>query len=181
MGEALAGQERTADAIAEFQAAVKAAPREPNIHFGLGYLYRKSQQYEEAKAAFEAEYAIDPGNALALAYVGDIELKMNHPERALELLKKALQQKDDLRIAYVDMGAIYSDRKEYDAAVAAYRKAIKLEPDQPDMHFRLGHVYQAMGNMPAAETEYAKFRALHKKADEDLMKMMSDAPPALHP
>ncbi len=52
MGEAMDGLERAADAIQEFKIAAKAAPREPGIHFGLGYLYRKAHQYDEAKAAF---------------------------------------------------------------------------------------------------------------------------------
>src|SRR5207244_2768357 len=41
-GEALDGLGRTPEAIAEFQAAAKAAPREPEVNFGLGYLYWKS-------------------------------------------------------------------------------------------------------------------------------------------
>src|SRR5256885_14865277 len=35
-GEALDGLGRTPEAIVEFQSAVKAAPREPNVNFGLG-------------------------------------------------------------------------------------------------------------------------------------------------
>ena len=44
MGEALDGLGKTPEAIAEFEAAAKISPNEPNVHFGLGYLYWKSQQ-----------------------------------------------------------------------------------------------------------------------------------------
>src|SRR5207249_6431366 len=54
-GEALDGLGRTPEAIAEFQAAAKAAPREPEVNFGLGYLYWKSHQYDNAKRAFERD------------------------------------------------------------------------------------------------------------------------------
>ncbi len=91
-----------------------------------------------------------------------------------------MQQRNDIRIAYVDLGTIYMDRKEYAEALAATQRAVKLDPGQPDMHFRLGRLYQAMGNTTAAEKEYAKFRELHNKADEDLVKMLADAPPSLH-
>ena len=182
MGEALDGLERTAEAIEEFKAAVKASPHEPGFHFGLGYLYRKAHQYDEAKVAFQAELEIDPTNAQAMAYLGDVELKQNDPEKALVWLNKAVQQKDDIRVAYMDLGTRCSmDRKQYPEALAAIQRAVKLDPDQPDMHFRLGRLYQAMGNASAAEQEFARFRTLHNKADEDLVKMLADAPPALHP
>ena len=96
-GEALDGLGRTAEAITEFQAAAKIAPSEPNVHFGLGYLYWKSQQYDQARPEFERELALDPNHAQALAYLGDIEWKNNHPEAALPLLKRSLEAQKNLR------------------------------------------------------------------------------------
>jgi tetratricopeptide (TPR) repeat protein len=147
----------------------------------LGYLYWKAHQNDQAKAEFETELGIDPGNAQALAYLGDVELRLNNPEKALMLLQKAVQQKSDIRIAYADIGAIYMDQKQYEEALTAFQRAVKLDPEQPDMHFRLGNLYRQMGNTAASEEEFAKSRALHKKADDALLKKLSDAPPALHP
>jgi Flp pilus assembly protein TadD len=45
--EALDGLGRTVEAIPEFQAAAEIAPREPNL--GLGYLYWKQHQFDEAR------------------------------------------------------------------------------------------------------------------------------------
>ena len=98
-GEALDGLGRTVEAIPEFQAAAKTAPLEPNLNFGLGYLYWKQHKFDEAKAAFEAELRIDPQHAQALAYLGDIELKTNAPDKALPLLSKATHLRNDIRIA----------------------------------------------------------------------------------
>ena len=72
---------KTPEAIAEFQAALKVAPQEPNVHFGLGYLYWKSHQYDEAKSEFESELLIDPNHPQALAYLGDIEMKKTIPRK----------------------------------------------------------------------------------------------------
>jgi tetratricopeptide (TPR) repeat protein len=91
MGQALDGLQRTPEAIAEFEAAAKAAPQEPSVHFGLGYLHWKLRQYDDAKSEFERELATDPNHAQALAYLGDIEMKSNNLENALVLLKKAVE------------------------------------------------------------------------------------------
>ena len=180
-GEALDGLGRTPEAIAEFQAAAKAAPREPEVNFGLGYLYWKSHQYDNAKRAFESELAVDPGNPQAMAYLGDIAMKQSDPEKALPLLKKAVELKSDLRIAYLDMGSVLADRKEFPEALTALRRAEELDPSQPDAHYRIGRVYKQMGNSAAAEKEFAKVRELHEKDQVDIVHQMSDSPPPLKP
>ena len=180
-GEALDGLGKTTEAIEEFQAAIKVAPREPGVNFGLGYLQWKLREYASAKNAFEAELSVDPANPQALAYLGDIEMKANNPERSLVLLKKAVQLKDDIRIAYADLGAIYREQKQYKDALAAFQRAVKLDPAQPDTHFQLGRLYQAMGNTAAAKQEFAKVRELHKEADDVLLEKMSGSPPPLQP
>ena len=178
-GEALDGLGKTPDAIAEFQAAAKVAPREATIHFGLGYLYWKSHQYDEAKREFENELSVDSSHAQALAYLGDIEMKRNNPEAALSLLGKATKLKDDIRFAYLDMGTILAQQKRYDEAVAAFQQAVKLDPAQPDAHYRLAHVYHAMGKAEESQNEFAKVRELHEKADEPLASKMAATPPPL--
>jgi tetratricopeptide (TPR) repeat protein len=106
-----------------------------------------------------------------LAYLGDIAMKENDFDHALPLLEKAVHQQNDLRFAYVDMGAVLMQQKRYPEAMAALQRAVKLDPTQPDAHFRLGRLYQAMGNTADAEREFAKVRELHEKADDLASKM----------
>jgi tetratricopeptide (TPR) repeat protein len=89
----------------QFQAAVKGYPKEPNAHFGLGYLHWKSRQYDYPKSGFESELSIVPNHPQALAYLGDIEMKRNDPEKVLALLQKAVRLRNDIRIAYLDLGS----------------------------------------------------------------------------
>jgi tetratricopeptide (TPR) repeat protein len=176
-GEALDGLGRTPEAIAEFQTAINVAPKEPNLHFGLGYLYWKSRQYDNAASEFNNELAIDPGNAQALAYLGDIEFKRDHPAKALDLLRKAVGIRNDIRVAYLDIGAILAQQNQHKDALAALLRAEKLDPAQPDVHLRLGRLYQAMGNKLEAQKEFAKLRELHQKSEEDISSKMSGSSP----
>jgi tetratricopeptide (TPR) repeat protein len=165
---------RTVEAIPEFEAALKVAPREPNVNFGLGYLYWKLHKYPQASDAFDRELGIDPAHAQALAYLGDIAMRQNAPEKALPLLLKATQLRDDIRIAYLDIGAILADRQRYPEALTALLRAEKLDPTQADAHYRLARLYRAMGNAAAARREFAKVNELHDQAEEMAPKM---APP----
>jgi len=149
------------------------------VHFGLGFLHWKLHQYDEAQREFEAELTVDPGNAQSFAYLGDIEMKREHPEKALPLLTKAVQLNNEVRNAYIDLGVVLTEQKRYGEAVAALQRAVKLDPAQPDAHYRLARVYQAMGDTAESQREFAKVRELHEKADEDLTHKMSASPPPL--
>jgi len=101
-----------------------------------------------------------------LAYLGDIELERNNLEQATSFLEKATQHSDELRIAYLDLGTARMRQNQYSAAVQPLRRAIELDPNNTDAHYRLGRVYQAMGNAAAAEKEFAKTRELHQKLEK---------------
>jgi Tfp pilus assembly protein PilF len=59
------------------------------------------------------------------------------------------------------------------------QRAVELDPAQPDAHFRLGRLYQTMGNTLAAQKEFAGVRELHEKEDEAVAAKTSTAPPPL--
>lgn len=179
VGEALDGLGKTPEAITEFQKAVQVSPREPNVHFGLGFLYWKSHQYDQAKQEFETELTNDPGNAQALAYLGDTEMKSGNRESATSLLRKAVALRTDIRIAYIDLGLLLMQDKKHKEAVSEFQEAIKLDPNEPDAHYRLAHAYQALGQTAEAAKEFNLVQKLHAESDIKLTPKMSSAPPAL--
>jgi predicted Zn-dependent protease len=133
---------------------------EPEVHFSLGFLYWKSQKYDEAAQEFQQELTNYPGHAQSLAYLGDIAMKNDNPEEALTYLRKAVALKNDIRIAYIDLGNILAKQRNYSEAIPALKRAVELDPEQSDAHYRLANIYRAMGNAVEAEKEMAAVRAL---------------------
>jgi len=175
--EALDAMDRRNEAIAEFQEATKASPAPPDAHFGLGYLYWKSHQYEEARHEFEAELVADPRHAQSLAYLGDIEIKQKNTEKALTYLHEAVAIQNDIHIAHVDIGIILMDQRKYKDAEEAFRRAVEVDPAKADAHYRLARLYQATGNNSAAQKEFETVRQLNEKEDEGVASKMPGAPP----
>jgi tetratricopeptide (TPR) repeat protein len=160
-------------AIQEFRAAVKADPKEPDVHFGLGYILWTQRQYPEAASEFQAELANNPNHAQALAYLADSDMQLNHPELAPPLLQKAIAIDAKLELAHLDSGILASDAGRNDDALRELTAAAKLAPNDVDVHWRLGRLYRAMGKKDEAKTEFDKASSLHKASNDALLERMN--------
>jgi tetratricopeptide (TPR) repeat protein len=113
LGEALDGLDRTSQAIEEFAGAARIAPHQPNVHFGLGYLYWKQRKFDQAEEEFGMELQNGPVHARSLAYLGDVYFRRRDFESSERLLLHALKLEPNIGIAYVDLGAIHSSEKQF--------------------------------------------------------------------
>jgi len=173
-GEALDEMQDHAGAIEQFRSAVKANPKEPNVHFGLGYLLWTQSQYEEAAQEFQAELANVPNNAQALAFLADSKMKLNEREAPLPLLKKAAAIDPELEIAHIDLAALYADSGRNLQAISELKIAAKLKPNDVNVHWRLARLYQAMGRKDEAKIEFDKTKSLTKAADASVFSQLNN-------
>ena len=174
-GEALDEMQDHTGAIQQFRAAVKANPKEPNVHFGLGYLLWTQLQYAEAADEFKAELANVPDHAQALLYLADSNLKMNHPDLALPLLLKVVRLQSNAELAHLDLGIIYADKGQHADALRELQLAAKINPNDVGVHWRLGQLYRAMGRKNEAQAEFEKTKTLNQAAGEPLSTKLNRA------
>ena len=90
-GEALDEMKDNEGSTRMFRAAAKANPKEPNVHFGLGYLLWTQKIFAEAETEFRAELANDPNHVQALEYLGDTLIQFNRSAEARPYLEKQHQ------------------------------------------------------------------------------------------
>ncbi len=172
-GEALDEMKDNAGATQMFRNAVKANPREPNAHFGLGYLLWSQKIYPEAASEFKAELANDPNHIQATVYLADTYIQMNQFSEAEPLLEKAVQMEPSASLAHLDLGIVYAEADRKEDALRELLLAAKLTPDDVNVHWRLGRLYRSMGRKEEAKAELDKASTLNKAADEDLYKKIS--------
>ncbi len=173
-GEALDELRDSEGSTNMFRAAVKANPKEPNAHFGLGYLLWAQKKYPEAAPEFQAELDNDPGHIQALLYLGDSEIQMNHLDAARPLLEKAVQLNPKLGLGHLDLGVIYSENGQTGEALRELTLAEKFTPEDVNVHWRLGRLYRTMGRKEEAKAEFDKASKLNKAADDDLYKKIAN-------
>jgi len=173
-GEALDELKDNEGSTKMFRAAVKANPKEPNVHFGLGYLLWTQKQYPEAASEFQAELTNDPRHAQSMLYLGDTYLQLNRPEEARPLLSQALRLDSTLWLGDLDLGIVDSDAGRNDDALRELEAAEGLKADDVNVHWRLARLYRTLGRKEEAKAEFDKASKLNKATDDDLFKKMNN-------
>jgi len=138
---------------------------------------------EDAIAPLGSALTVDPSNMQVRTLLGLSFYGAKHFSGAVKYLEPVA--KSDLTNKELPEVLAQSclSAKNYSCALDAMivlQRAVKLDPaHQPDAHFRLKRLYQAMGNTLAAQKEFARVRELHEKEDENVAAKMSAAPPPL--
>ena len=177
-GEALSAEDQASGAIRQFRDAVKANPKEPEVHFGLGYLLWTQGDYPEAEKEFRAELVNDPTDAKSLTYLGDTLLHLHQPQLARKALVEALRLNPSSELAYVDLGALDTAAGNRQLAVNDYKRAIAIDPKNTTPYWKLGRLEVSMGYRQEAQADFAKLSKLHQQANQQLYLKMAGSPMA---
>jgi tetratricopeptide (TPR) repeat protein len=165
-GQAYDEMKNTNGAIEQFRAAVKADPKWPNAHYGLGYLLWTQNQCEEAQKEFQAELDNVPDNPQAMSFLADCKVQLGQTSEALPLIEKALKIDPRIARAHMNLGIIYQEQGRQQDALRELTTAARLTPQDSNIHWRLARLYQAMGRKEDAKLEFEKTSSL-KKAESD--------------
>jgi tetratricopeptide (TPR) repeat protein len=101
-----------------------------------------------------------PQHARALAYLGDVEMRLEHEQSATELLQRALAVDSNLRLAHLDLGILLAGKKDSSGAARHFREAIRIDPSKPDAHYRLGRLLSALDRDEEAQAEFEQVKKL---------------------
>jgi len=140
-------------------------PSDPEPYLFLGRMAQAAPQVlpcvEERLARFARER---PRDASANFYYAVAILKAGGPEQrkrqAEALLEEAARIDPAFAEAYLQLGALQSQRGDWPRAKASYERAVAANAEFPDPHFRLAQVYQHTGDGKRAAEELQIFERL---------------------
>ncbi len=134
-------QKNSAKATAALSSLLKEYPSTPYLHYAYGRALASVGQDEEALKQQRAEVAVSPKSALPWIEIGQLQLRMHHPQEALHAAEEAVQRAPDSSAAHRALGRALRDlgKEEKAAGELALAEKLAFEKARPDE--RLAQLY----------------------------------------
>ena len=133
--------------------------------FYRGVLLAESGQQEQALIAFERALLLEPEDSLILAYRCGTLTDLKRYDEAIAICRQALDGNGrwgdfTAALAWSNLGFAHAQLKQYDAAIAAYDRAVSINANDPVIWGRQGLALEALGRVQEALTSYESAAAL---------------------
>jgi tetratricopeptide (TPR) repeat protein len=136
-------------AITEYEKLAQLKPNDVETHLLLGQLYGLNHDSAKAEAEFKAAQGIDANSEEVALNMARLYSEQGDAKRAAEVLNAVPVDDRSPRIEFA-LGASYEQLKKNKDAVAAYRRALDLEPDNLDTERGLANALLADGQLDEA-------------------------------
>jgi tetratricopeptide (TPR) repeat protein/2-polyprenyl-3-methyl-5-hydroxy-6-metoxy-1,4-benzoquinol methylase len=149
-GNALEEQGRIAEALALYEAAVRADPQCARAHLNRGNILLARGVVGEARSAYERAITCDPAYAGAHFNLGNLLTRAGDFAHALPHYQTAVDLRPDFADAFVALGNAFDGLGLAAEAAQSYERALAINPGYAEVHLNLGLLAAAQGRSDEA-------------------------------
>ena len=155
-------QGQLAEAVASFEAAIRAEPAYSDSYHGLAQVQREMGRPAEALANHDRAIALDPKRHALYWERGVTYQRLKDYDAAIKDFEACLERNDQFANAHLGLGECYRAKGDLQKSLSELDQAIALKPDSDWFHRERGNTHRAMGKTDQAEADFAKMRELQK-------------------
>jgi len=170
------------DAVKAFLRGADLDPNDARCYKFLSRAFDSSpSQAVEVIERFRRYAELQPKNGLALYYYA---MSLWKGKRAQDpefdakpidsLLRRAIAADPKLPEAYLQLGNLLSDQGRFADAIPEYQRALELNADLADAHYRLGQAYVRTSQKERAQEQFQVYQQLRAQHLADLDKQRAD-------
>ena len=148
---------KPADAIVNYQKALRIDPENAVAHFNLGSLFGMRGDVAQSREHLEKAIRYDPDYAEAYSNLGNVFLMQGNIRDAIVNYQKALELNPEFDDTRVNLGMALLKGKEFNAAAEQFQLLAQRNPSNAEAQFLLGNSLAAKGELNDA---VEKFRAV---------------------
>lgn len=146
--------QRETDLTEEMLLKAIAVDKENNeARLKLAELLYYTRQYDACNKVIDEAVQLKPHNPKAHLIKAQVLKEMRDTVGYLRMLQLVIDQDPKETKAYLDLGYFYQMKND-PMAVSYYQNALRFDPDNVEIHFNLGKMYQDMDKIEEAEQEY---------------------------
>ncbi|MFT4111933.1 tetratricopeptide repeat protein [Silvibacterium sp.] len=167
--------EHQQQAIDEFLAAIKLAPKQADLYEELGDEYRKTGATELAEKAYAQQLELTPGNPVAMYNLGSIRVDRGEEKTGVPLLEQVVKLYGHPTVADYYLGRGLATEGENAQAEAALKRATQVEGEvQRRAWYELGQLYRKTNQPEQARAALEQYQSLRQANDRETARKEED-------
>jgi tetratricopeptide (TPR) repeat protein len=150
-GDILQDMEEFEDSADAYERATELDPWSFKDFFNLGKVCQAIKQFARAVRAYVAACSLDPQHYPAHLGAAQCYFQLKELDDAMAYAEMAKELAPDQAEPEQLLGDIFEEQKDHTQAINAYRRALELEGNQPDIMVALARAYLRSGRYSAAK------------------------------
>ena len=173
-------QNRGVDALSTLEEAVSLpiVAGKAAVYWRIAQLADRRQQYEQVIAALAQRARLLPNEPVAHKDLGAAFLRIGRDDEALTEFLAALSLGGENAATLSAIGRIHLAAERFDAAERTLRRAVALNPLDPQVRYLLGNTLIRLGKTAEGMQHLKEFERLRSSARDDLRRQFEDPPPS---
>ncbi|MCA0454489.1 MAG: tetratricopeptide repeat protein [Chloroflexi bacterium] len=164
------GQNNMDAALADFAAAIRATPDDPQAYYERGQIYIAQAEYDKALKDMNQVASIAPDFTGTYYYLGVINNALEAYDTAIENFDTFINVVKDDYLAFAGRASAYINTEQFDQALPDLNEAIDLEPRMATLYLQRGLTWNELGDQQAAASDYLLWvQAILSEQNTDLM------------
>ena len=141
------------DSIAEYKKAIVLDPDDESAHYNLGNTYKDKGDAASAILEFREAKRLNPNDPMARHNLAAMLMKQS-PGVAIEEMQELEKRFPNFEMCHICLGRALESQGDMKTAEVEFRKALDLDPADPDGYQGLGWIQETQKNYDAALEEY---------------------------
>lgn len=147
-------------AIRTWEKAIEENPHDVDYLYKLAILYFERKKYTESILQLEKVTDICPIHDRALLLLGINWIKLRKFNKAEKYVLESNFLNNQNLLTFLNLGAIYSVKKDFPKAIEMYNRCIELSPKEARAYLGLARIYNMVNDVEAANGHFKKVIAL---------------------
>jgi len=167
--ELYAEDEKNAESIKEYEAAIQIEQRNPDLYEGLGDVYRKLNELEAAQKAYARELELSPSNPIAMYNLGSTAIDRGDYAAGVPLLEGMRDRYRGAAVADYYLGRGLAATGKEAEAVARLEGSAKADPEgevAKRSYYELARIYRKLQRPTEAENALREYNRLREAQDK---------------
>ncbi|MBN2372005.1 MAG: tetratricopeptide repeat protein [Vicinamibacteria bacterium] len=149
------------EAIALYQGILEKAPLLPEVHFNLGVVHMRKEDWANAESCFQKVIELNPDLREVYLALGETFLASGQMEKAVPFLTGATEKFPDNPTLHFSLGLACFNTNRTSEALQAFNRTKELDPERAESYFFIGSLLISENKIAEAVENLEKYLAMN--------------------